>query len=290
MRRNSILLPALLAAACLGKEAKAPAKVQPLGADAAASAFGQPIPAPLDVKAPPADAESAPSGLRWRVLAKGNGGQHPQRHDLVEVHYTGWTAAGTMFDSSVARAARAQFSLDSAIPGWAEALATMVPGEKRRLWVPPALAYGDRPEGRSPPGMLVFDLELLAVIKMPMPPEVPTDLKAPPPQARRTKSGLAYLVLRPGNGGARARSGSAVEINYSGWSSVDGELFDSSGGQPVMMPMARLTSSLREAVGQMSPGEKTRFWVPKAVAARQAMPPEASPGMLVYEVELLSLK
>src|SRR5215831_5988467 len=59
------------------------------------------IPPPDDVKAPPADAKTTDSGLAYKVLTPGKGKQKPVLADTVEVHYTGWTTDGRMFDSSV---------------------------------------------------------------------------------------------------------------------------------------------------------------------------------------------
>ena len=47
--------------------------------------------------------------------------------------------------------------------GWNEAMRLMVVGEKRRIWIPEDLAYGNV-EGR-PQGMLIFDVELLEIIE-----------------------------------------------------------------------------------------------------------------------------
>jgi peptidylprolyl isomerase len=79
------------------------------------------------------------------------------------VHYSGWTTDGKMFDSSVSRGQPARFRLDQVIPGWTEGLQLMVPGERRRLWIPQKLAY--RGEPGKPAGMLVFDVELLQIVK-----------------------------------------------------------------------------------------------------------------------------
>jgi FKBP-type peptidyl-prolyl cis-trans isomerase len=77
------------------------------------------------------------------------------------VHYSGWTTDGQMFDSSVTRGEPAEFPLSGVIPGWTEGVQLMVVGEKRRFWIPEALAY----RGQRPPlGMLVFDVELLAIL------------------------------------------------------------------------------------------------------------------------------
>ena len=118
------------------------------------------IPAPADVKAPPADAAKTSSGLASKVLTKGTGKTHPRPTDEVTVHYTGWTTDGKMFDSSVARGEPSSFPLDRVIAGWTEGVQLMVVGEKRRFWIPEALAYRGQ---RDPKGMLVFDVELIKI-------------------------------------------------------------------------------------------------------------------------------
>jgi len=117
------------------------------------------IPAPSDVAAPPADASTTASGLASRVLEPGSGTSHPTARSRVLVHYTGWTTDGQMFDSSVARGEPIAFGLYQVIPGWTEGVQLMVEGEKRRLWIPEALAY--RGQRGAPAGMLVFDVELI---------------------------------------------------------------------------------------------------------------------------------
>jgi peptidylprolyl isomerase len=118
------------------------------------------IPAPPDVAKAPADAVKTSSGLASKVITKGTGKTHPTSTDSVTVHYTGWTTDGKMFDSSVARGEPATFPLNRVIAGWTEGVQLMVTGEKRRFWIPQALAY----QGRQPPlGMLVFDVELIKI-------------------------------------------------------------------------------------------------------------------------------
>ncbi len=124
---------------------------------------GSAIAAPTDVAAPPADAQTTDSGLAYRVLSAGTGSRHPTATDKVEVHYTGWTTDGEMFDSSVARGMTATFPLNGVIKGWTEGLQRMVEGEKTRFWIPADLAYGDNPRPGAPSGTLVFDVELIAI-------------------------------------------------------------------------------------------------------------------------------
>ncbi len=119
------------------------------------------IPAPPDVAAPPTDAKKTASGLASKVLKTGTGTTHPKATDMVEVHYTGWTTDGKMFDSSIKRGRTATFPLNRVIAGWTEGLQLMVAGEKRRFWIPEALAYQGRPG--APQGMLIFDVELVGI-------------------------------------------------------------------------------------------------------------------------------
>ncbi|NIT97387.1 MAG: FKBP-type peptidylprolyl isomerase, partial [Actinobacteria bacterium] len=96
-------------------------------------------------------------------LIRGCGTEHPTEASSVTVHYTGWTTDGKMFDSSVTRGSAATFPLNRVIPGWTEGVQLMVVGEKRRFWIPGDLAYGDDPRPGAPAGMLVFDVELIAI-------------------------------------------------------------------------------------------------------------------------------
>lgn len=250
------------------------------------------IPAPPDVAAAPADAERTESGLATKVLQAGSGTEHPGPQDLVQVHYTGWTTDGQMFDSSVVRGEPAGLPLDRVIPGWTEGLQLMVVGEKRRLWIPEELAYAGRP-GR-PAGMLVFDVELLKIqerntLKIQEQPIAPTDVAAPPSDAETTASGLATKVLAPGTGTEHPMKNSEVTVHYTGWT-TDGNMFDSSvvRGQPATFPLNRVIAGWTEGVQLMVVGEKRRFWIPEKLAYAGA---EGAPkGMLVFDVELLEIK
>jgi FKBP-type peptidyl-prolyl cis-trans isomerase len=254
----------------------------PLAA-AAPAAPPESIPAPPDVAAPPADAQVTATGLASKVLAPGSGTEHPLATDLVKVHYTGWTTDGKMFDSSVARGLPVVLPLDRVIAGWAEGLQLMVTGEKRRLWIPAKLAYAGR-SGR-PQGMLVFDVELLDILRVP---PVPPDVAAPPADAQRTASGLAWKVLAPGTGTRHPKATSHVRVHYTGWT-TDGKMFDSSlaKGAPATFELTKVIPGWTEGLQLMTEGETCRFWIPKKLAYRGA--PGKPEGMLVFDVDLLAI-
>ncbi|MGH9361200.1 MAG: FKBP-type peptidyl-prolyl cis-trans isomerase [Thermoanaerobaculia bacterium] len=107
-----------------------------------------------------------PSGLRYVDLEPGEG-EPAKAGDVVEVHYTGWLADGTKFDSSRDRKMPFRFRLGAGmvIKGWDEGVAGMKPGGKRKLMIPSELGYGQRGAGDViPPGAdLVFEVELLGI-------------------------------------------------------------------------------------------------------------------------------
>jgi peptidylprolyl isomerase len=201
------------------------------------------------------------------------------------VEYTGWSTKGVMFDSSYARAKASTFPVNRVIAGFSEALQLMVVGEKRLVWIPEALAYQGRAD--KPQGMLVFELELLSYAADPT--TAPADVKAPPADAQKTKSGLAYKVLQAGAGAAHPKRNSKVTVHYTGWT-TDGKMFDSSvaKGQPATFPLDQVIPGWTEGVQLMVEGEKTRFWIPQRLAYDgQAGAPA---GMLVFDVELISIQ
>ena len=112
----------------------------------------------------PAAVESA-SGLKYADLKVGDGAT-PRLGQSVRVHYIGWLSNGTEFNNSYKEGRTPEFNLGPAlIPGWNEALQSMKVGGKRRVIIPPNLAYGaaGRPPVIPPNETLTFEIELLGV-------------------------------------------------------------------------------------------------------------------------------
>ena len=105
-----------------------------------------------------------PSGLQYKVIKDG-AGEKPKPTDTVTVHYRGTLINGTEFDSSESHGQPATFKVNGVIPGWTEVLQLMKAGSKWQLFIPSALAYGDRGVGREigPNSTLIFDIELLSI-------------------------------------------------------------------------------------------------------------------------------
>jgi peptidylprolyl isomerase len=220
------------------------------------------------------------------VLEPGAGKDKPKAWDRVTVQYTGWTTDGQMFDSSHKRGSPATFEVGKVIPGWTEGLQLMSTGDKVRFWIPEELAYQGRPG--PPQGMLVFEVELLSVERLPEPPPAPKDVAAPPKSAKKTDSGLAYKVLKKGTGTTHPQASARVEVHYTGWT-TDGKMFDSSvvRGAPATFGVGQVIPGWTEALQLMVEGETTRVWIPEELAYKGQ--PGRPAGMLVFDVELLKI-
>ena len=105
------------------------------------------------------------SGLKYTDLKVGDGAT-PKLGQTVQCHYIGWLQNGKEFNNSYKGRTPAEFQLgEGLIPGWNETLQTMKVGGKRRIIVPPNLAYGaaGRPPTIPPNETLTFEIELLNV-------------------------------------------------------------------------------------------------------------------------------
>ncbi len=110
--------------------------------------------------------EKTESGLRYKIIQKGNGKQ-AEAGKTVSVHYTGSLENGKTFDSSYPRKKPIEFPLGrgNVIEGWDEGIALLQVGDKARFVIPAYLGYGERGAGGviPPNATLVFDVELMDV-------------------------------------------------------------------------------------------------------------------------------
>ncbi|MBL1410581.1 FKBP-type peptidyl-prolyl cis-trans isomerase [Sphingobacterium faecale] len=138
------------------------------------------------------------SGLQYVVTEEGKGAK-PVLGDTVVVNYTGMLTNGTVFDSSIKEnAIKAKLPMDPmrtfeplkfsignqpVIQGWTEGLLLFGKGTKATLIIPSSLAYGDRPAGQKIPpyAPLIFDVELVDVIKGVAPAQAPATPNATAP-------------------------------------------------------------------------------------------------------------
>lgn len=134
--------------------------------------------------------------------------------------------------------------------------------------------------------LALFAMPWTSAAQVPIP--APSDVKAPPKDAKKTSSGLAYKVVTPGTGKQHPTASGEVTVHYTGWT-TDGKMFDSSvaRGEPATFPLNRVIAGWTEGVQLMVEGEKARFWIPENIAYGGRRAPY---GMLVFDIELIKIK
>lgn len=202
--------------------------------------------------------------------------------DWVPVHYTGCLEDGTKFDSSLDRGEPIEFPLGGGmvIPGWEQGIRGMRVGGKRKLVIPPELAYGEDGAGDviPPNAVLVFDVEVVGARSNQYPEE----------------GDLEIEELEAGTG-AEAVPGDTVSVHYTGWLE-DGTKFDSSldRGEPIEFPLGvgYVIPGWDQGLVGMKEGGRRRLTIPSHLAygangAGGVIPPFAT---LVFEVNLVRVQ
>lgn len=236
--------------------------------------------APSDVAEAPADARRSKSGLAWKVIREGEDSARGGPEDTAWVHYTSWHPDGKRASTSRKKESARELRIGKMVPGWKETLLGMAVGERRRVWMPSKLAHTRSKRRKGGPRTVDFEL-----IKLVIAPDPPPDVKKPPRSARKSASGLRWVVLKPGDG-EKPAAGSSVTVRYAGWT-TDGSCFDHTPDDEEMtFSLASVIPGWSEGMQDMRTGEKRRFWIPKKLAydGQHGKPK----GTLVFDIELVS--
>jgi peptidylprolyl isomerase len=214
------------------------------------------------------------SGLQYRDLVEGTG-PAAKTDDLIDVHYTGRFRDGREFDSSHNRDRpfTIQLGRTEVIKGWHEGIEGMKPGGKRKLVIPPKLAYGEqgKPPDIPPNTELIFDIELLGIYQL-------------------LPGGLYVRDLVEGTG-APVTSGATVELAYTRWDSAGRQLDSNKGRTPSAFKVgdAREMPGMNLGVVGMKVGGTRKLVVPPPLLGPNFRE-KAAPGDVTIEVELLNIR
>ncbi len=138
------------------------------------------------------------NGLQYKILTAGKGTK-PVLTDKVSVKYRGTLIDGTEFDSTEKHGGKpAEFGVGGVVKGWTQALQLMPTGSKWQLFLPSELAYGDRGSRNiGPNATLIFDVELLEILKPVENNQPVTSDIIKVPSAEELKKGAKIEVIKP---------------------------------------------------------------------------------------------
>jgi len=104
-----------------------------------------------------------PSGLKYIDIEIGQGKEPRNSVSQVSTDFAGWLVDGTCFQDTSERGKPLTSPLSGGIEGWREGLLSMKVGGKRKLIIPPELAYGAAGQQCliPPNAMLIFDVTLV---------------------------------------------------------------------------------------------------------------------------------
>jgi peptidylprolyl isomerase len=234
------------------------------------------------------------SGLQITEVVEG-AGDGPAKGDVVTVHYEAWVLDGEKFDSSVDRGEPIKFrvGMNEVLPGWDEGVATMKPGGKSVLIIPPNLAFGAAGRQSVVPPNASIKMVVELVSHEPGP-AVPTPWDIEGLEVVITESGLKYVDIKVGDGEI-PELGNQVGLHYSGYFE-DGRLFDSSRskGVPAVFGLAEgaLIPGFLEGLLTMKTGGQRRLIIPPDLAYGESgygnvIPPNST---LLFDLELLAVE
>jgi peptidylprolyl isomerase len=236
---------------------------------------------------------TTPSGLQITEIAEGEGSLG-KKGDIMFIVYTASYVGGDQFDSYQDRSEPYRFRLgfEQVLPGLEEGVATMRPGGRRILILPPELAFGKEGQGMVPADTWVkFDVGLVKIEPGPVPPTPWSDVGY---EIVVTETGLQYIDYVIGDGESPTRN-SEIIVHYSGFLD-DGTVFDSSyfGGAPVRFSLkgGELIPGWIEGIATMREGGQRKLIIPPYLAYgevgyRKSIPPNAT---LTYDIWLLSVR
>jgi peptidylprolyl isomerase len=278
-----------------------------------------PSPAPTAPAQTPGAAPATPPEISGEEITTASGlvyidfgpgtGEEAQTGDRLAVNYSGWLqATSVLFDTSLDQATAYTVVLGSGgvIKGWEEGLVGMKEGGKRRLIIPPGLAYGEAGQGDTipPNSTLIFDIELIDILaRAPSPtPTLPaqtpgTPADSPPEVTGETvtlSTGLQYIDFVVGTG-EEAKRGDRVAVNYTGWLKATGRRFDTSVDDAtplnVVIGAGGVIEGWEQGLPGMKEGGKRRLIIPAALAYGAAGQGDSIPANadLIFDVELVDI-
>ena len=249
--------------------------------------------------------QTTESGLQYIVLSSGDEtGTSPGPTDKAKHHFEiRKPSTGARLDSSFSNPRPETMEVGTLLPGWAEALQLMRPGDDWLVYLPSELAFGERGTQGGPIGPnedIVLRLNLIETVVPEVSDSAAWDKYTPwnsdLEEVRKTDSGLEYIILEEGdNSKPSPTTANRVEVYYEGRIAEGGAVFDSSyaRGEPIEFGVTQVIKGWTEALQLMHPGDRWLVYLPADIAYGDSPRPGGiiKPGDdLIFEVQLMDVR
>lgn len=237
-------------------------------------------------------ATTTASGLQFLEMVTGSG-ETPKTGNIITMQYIASLPDGTELANTYTnnQPVTAVWGANRLLPGWEEGIGLMNVGDKAKLVLPPALAFGEAGSGAIPPNsQIVLEVELLSATPAPVPTVVDAE------NMTKTASGLEYFDITQGDG-LEAAKNSTVATQFTMWVKKDAgyEYIDQSNSSaPVSFVVGRgdtVFPGWEEGVTGMKVGGKRLLVIPATLGLGEqgngVIPPNS---VLVMEIELVDTR
>jgi hypothetical protein len=245
---------------------------------------------------PPKESKALAGGGRWQLVHQGKqpGPQPPQR---MQAHVTVWDASGRKVFTSMPNPDGVNVDLETLSPALREVVRLIGIGGTARLWLPPEASEEWRPRA-FPNSDLIYEVQVIrearasavSVAQAPVVPATvvsPPDLAGPPKDARRTATGLAYVIETPGSGTAPGAT-SRAQLALNAWAQRGLTAAQVIHEQKIVITPAKAPLGIGAVLTQLGTAGTARLWVSAEQAT--ALFPQRFNEALIVDVTLLNVE
>lgn len=246
---------------------------------------------------PPRNAQHHGDGLYSKLLEPATSQTPLSDNDIITLEYNGWSAESKKnFDNSFWHSTPLRYRVKfggflSAIEGWKRIVPKLRAGEKRRVWIPNHLGYGENTSKPHLSETLIFDIKVVEVKQASILPDfydLPTTPKTNTPEL---VPGIKVLKQVSNSKAASPSSDHYVSVHLTLWDD-EGNLFQTtrSNNKTLQLDLSTCFSGLSTAIQSLSEGETARFWIDKKLAyPNNDGPPFFPKSNIIADISLIKV-
>lgn len=246
---------------------------------------------------PPSNATHHGDGLYSAILEPAKNNLALNQQDVVTVSYDGWSLNSKKhFDSSIKHPKPFKYRVNfggfnQVIEGWKRIIPIMKEGEKRRVWIPNHLAYGEKARLPHLAETLIFDIQIDAVERALKEPQIDRHPLTPSSHALTVHPGIQSIIIEESDSDQSPSPTDLVKVSLSIWDE-NNKLYQSTQQtqKPLQLSLKNSVKGISLALQSLKVGEKKRFWIAPNLLYKNNEGPALFPkGTIIADIQLLEI-